>query len=112
MSYSKLLSTFPELFGHPISDDGHISEIVNITSDINDFVSKKTRKPKLSPSSSIFFLINQSERNDLTKCDIKSLIDFNLLVLSHFLDKRESIVCSGIHEGMGSFVNEIKKTAS
>jgi hypothetical protein len=112
LSYDKLLSTFPELFSHPVSNDGHISEIVNVSSDINYFVSKKTRKPKLSPSSSIFFLINQSQRNNLAKCDIKSFIDFDLLVLSHLLDKRKSIVCSGIHEGMGSFVNEIKKTAS
>lgn len=61
LSNCEVLPTLPELFGHPVGNDGHIPKVVNVPLDVRDLLSKKTRQPKLPPSGSLPILVYQSQ---------------------------------------------------
>ena len=76
----KFFSAFPELFCHPVGNDSHIFQIVNISLHICNFLRKESCEPQLSPSSPLFILKYETQRDDFSNGQVKCFINLYLFL--------------------------------
>lgn len=57
LSNRELFSYSPELFGHPVRNNSHIFQVVNVALDVWDLLGEQARQPEFSPWGSLLILV-------------------------------------------------------